>query len=54
MKGKIGLLTGEKKELLERAANLMDELLETLKVMQDSRLAEDLKGLCGRHRHLNV
>jgi len=37
------LLTSEEKELLARAANLMDELLETLEVMQDKELVEDLK-----------
>jgi len=37
------LLTVEEKELLTRAANLMDELLETLEIMQDNGLVEDLK-----------
>jgi len=37
------LLTAEEKELLTRAANLMDALLETLEVMQDNELVEDLK-----------
>ncbi len=37
------LLTSEEKELLTRAANLMDELLETLEVMQDKELVEDLR-----------
>jgi len=37
------LLTSEEKELLARAANLMDELLETLEVMQDKELVEDLR-----------
>jgi len=37
------LLTSEEKELLVRAANLMDELLETLEVMQDKELVEDLR-----------
>ena len=36
-------MTAEEKELLTRAANLMDELLETLEVMQDNSLVEDLK-----------
>jgi len=36
-------LTAEEKELLTRAANLMDELLETLEIMQDNELVEDLK-----------
>ena len=37
------LLTSEEKELLVRAANLMDELLETLEVMQNKELIEDLR-----------
>ena len=37
------LLTSEEKELLARVANLMDELLETLEVMQDKELVEDLR-----------
>jgi len=37
------LLTAEEKELLTKAANLMDELLETLEIMQDDDLVEDLK-----------
>jgi hypothetical protein len=37
------LLSAEEKELLTRAANLMDELLETLEIMQDIELIEDLK-----------
>jgi len=37
------LLTSEEKELLAKAANLMDELLETLEVMQDKELVEDLR-----------
>jgi len=37
------LLTPEEKEILVRAANLMDELIETLEVMQDKKLIEDLK-----------
>ena len=36
-------MTAEEKELLVRAANLMDELLETLEVMQDKELIEDLR-----------
>ena len=36
------LLTTEEKELLARAASLMNELLETLEVMQDKKLVEDL------------
>jgi hypothetical protein len=37
------LLTAEEKELLARAASLMDELLETLEVIKDHRLVEDLR-----------
>jgi|Deesub1362A_J573_1020465.scaffolds.fasta_scaffold00153_18 hypothetical protein len=37
------LLTAEEKKLLTRAANLMDELLETLEVMHDKELVEDLR-----------
>ena len=37
------ILTAEEKKLLTRAANLMDELLETLEIMQDKKLVEDLK-----------
>jgi len=37
------LLTAEEKRLLTRAANLMEELLETLEVVQDKKLVEDLK-----------
>jgi len=37
------LLTAEEKELLTRAASLMDELLETLEIMQDNTLVKDLK-----------
>ena len=37
------LLITEEKELLSRAANLMEELLETLEVAQDKKLVEDLK-----------
>jgi len=37
------LLTTEEKELLARAASLMDELLETLEVMQDDQLVGDLR-----------
>ena len=37
------LLTTEEKKLLARAASLMDELLETLEVMQDKKLVKDLK-----------
>lgn len=37
------LLTAEEKELLEKATSLMDELLETLEVMQDNELVKDLR-----------
>ena len=36
------LLTTDEKELLTKAANLMEELLETLEVMQDKKLVKDL------------
>lgn len=36
-------MTSEEKELLTRAASLMEELLETLEVMQDRKLVRDLK-----------
>jgi len=38
-----GFLTSEEKEILVKAANLMDELIETLDVMQDEGLIQDLK-----------
>ena len=37
------LMTVEEKELLTRAANLMDELLETIEVTQDKKLVKELK-----------
>jgi len=37
------LLTDEERKLLVRAVNLMDELLETLEVMQDEELVKDLR-----------
>jgi len=37
------LLTSEEKDLLTRAANLMEELLETLEIAQDKKLVKDLK-----------
>jgi hypothetical protein len=37
------LLTVEERELLTRAANLMEELLETIEVTQDKELVRDLK-----------
>ena len=38
-----GFLTSEEKEILVKAANLMDELIETLDVMRDEELIQDLK-----------
>ena len=38
-----GFLTSEEKEILVKAAKLMDELIETLDVMQDEELIQDLK-----------
>ena len=37
------LLTAEERELLAKAASLMEELLETLEVIQDEELVKDLK-----------
>jgi len=37
------LLTAKEKELLTKAASLMDELLETLEIIQDKKLVKDLK-----------
>ncbi|MGD0203510.1 MAG: hypothetical protein ABSC20_06350 [Candidatus Bathyarchaeia archaeon] len=37
------LLTADEKELLTKAACLMEELLETLEVMQDKKLVKDLR-----------
>jgi hypothetical protein len=37
------ILTTEEKELLTRAANLMEELLETLEVSQDKETVKQLK-----------
>ena len=37
------LLTSEEKELLTKAANLMEELLETLEIMQDKTLIRDIR-----------
>ena len=39
----MALLTAEEKRLLVKVASLMDELLETVKVAQDSELVKDLK-----------
>ena len=41
------LLTSEEWEILVKAANLMDELIETLEVMQDEELTRDLKDALG-------
>ncbi len=37
------MLTTEEKDLLTKAANLMEELLETIEVSQDKKLAKELK-----------
>ena len=37
------LLTDEERKLLIKAVNLMNELLETLEVMQDEELVKDLR-----------
>ena len=52
------ILTPEEKELLTRAATLMEELLETIEVMQDQELVKDLKAALkeveeGKTRPLN-
>jgi len=39
----MALLTTDEKELLTKAASLMEELLETLEVMQDKELVKDLR-----------
>ena len=39
----MSILTVEEKELLKKATTLMEELLETLEVMQDKELVRDLK-----------
>jgi hypothetical protein len=39
----MALLTTDEKELLTKAASLMEELLETLEVMQDKKLVKDLR-----------
>jgi PHD/YefM family antitoxin component YafN of YafNO toxin-antitoxin module len=41
------LLTTDEKELLTKAASLMEELLETLEVMQDKELVKDLRASLG-------
>ncbi len=37
------MLTNEEKELLTRAASLMEELLETIEVSEDKQIAKELK-----------
>jgi hypothetical protein len=37
------LLSTEEKDLLKRAANLMEELLETIEVSEDKAIAKELK-----------
>lgn len=37
------LLTTEEKELLTRAANLMEEILESLEIAKDKKLVKNLK-----------
>jgi PHD/YefM family antitoxin component YafN of YafNO toxin-antitoxin module len=39
----MALLTTDEKELLTKAVSLMEELLETLEVMQDNKLVKDLR-----------
>lgn len=39
----MALLTTDEKELLTKAASLMEELLETLEIMQDKELVRDLR-----------
>jgi hypothetical protein len=39
----VTMLTTEEKELLTRAANLMEELLETIEVSQDKETVRELK-----------
>jgi len=41
------LLTTDEKKLLTKAASLMEELLETLEVMQDKELVKDLRASLG-------
>ncbi len=41
--GEMTLLTTEEKELLTRAANLMEEILESLEIAKDKKLVKDLK-----------
>ncbi len=37
------IMTTEERELLARAANLMEELLETIEVTEDKQIAKELK-----------
>lgn len=37
------MLTAEEKELLTKAATLMEELLETIEISQDKKLTKELK-----------
>jgi hypothetical protein len=39
----MALLTAEEKELLTKTINLIEELLETLEIIQDKELVKDLK-----------
>jgi len=43
VKLKVSLLTPEEKELLTKAVNPMDKIAETLEVMHDDELIQDLK-----------
>ena len=40
---KVSILTPEEKELLIKAVSLMDEIAETLEVMHDDELIQDLR-----------
>lgn len=44
------ILTVEEKELLKKATTLMEELLETLEVMQDRELVGDLRAALKKWR----
>jgi hypothetical protein len=39
----MALLTAKEKELLMKTINLIEELLETLEIIQDKELVKDLK-----------
>jgi hypothetical protein len=39
----MAVLTTEEKKLLTRAADLMEELLETIEISKDKKLAKELK-----------